>query len=689
VTVEPPNATLTVGRSVVLTASVLSKLGPVENASVKWTSDAPNLVDVSGTGSTATATAKGVGTTTIHATSGDRSAQVSITVSNIPVATLSVSERDVTIAVGSTKQLSVTVKDAGGAALENRPIVWASLSSSVASVAATSGLVTGISLGTTKIVATIEGKSDTASVTVIPVPVAAVSITPSTPLDLTVGATTQLAATTKDAAGNTLTGRTITWASNGASVAQVSSAGLVSAVAVGSTTITATSEGKSASLAVKVSPVAPSYTVGTSSTPTNGGSTTGAGTYTAGTLVKVTANAASGFVFNFWSEGAAVVSSTASYEFTVNSNRALVANFATSSSGNCVITVQSSPAAGGSATGGGTVPCASPITLRATANAGYTFLNWTEGSTVLSTSNPYTFTPASGNHTYTANFTLAAPPNCVITVQSSPAAGGSATGGGTVQCGSGITLRATPNAGYVFVNWTEGSTVLSTTNPYTFNPTSGSHTYTGNFAPIPKFNLTVSLPSGNAGGKVVSTPAGINCVSPIGPVTCPAAFDSGTTVSLAATPNFGYQLTAWIGDCSGKVSPCSVTMNQSRQVTGIFSEISPPTGSSFTATLVGVKTAACPAGTAYTLSVNYFDGGGFFIIPPAGVVLQWMGSTLSPQTAINQTGTSTSGSLSFGVCVVFGSATSGTFTIFLKNGRALIDPGPPQSISVTKPAGAP
>jgi hypothetical protein len=57
---------------------------------------------------------------------------------------------------------------------------------------------------------------------------------------------------TKDSAGNVLSGRVVTWATSAAGVTTVSSGGLVTAVAVGTATITATSEGKSGTAAITV-----------------------------------------------------------------------------------------------------------------------------------------------------------------------------------------------------------------------------------------------------------------------------------------------------------------------------------------------------------------------------------------------------------------------------------------------------
>ena len=87
-----------------------------------------------------------------------------------------------------------------------------------------------------------------------PAPVSTISITPTT-ATIVMAKTTQLAATTKDASGNVLSGRAIAWTSSATAIATVDANGLVTGVAVGSATITATSEGKSAQAAIIVSAV--------------------------------------------------------------------------------------------------------------------------------------------------------------------------------------------------------------------------------------------------------------------------------------------------------------------------------------------------------------------------------------------------------------------------------------------------
>ncbi len=117
-----------------------------------------------------------------------------------------------------------------------------------------SGLYTaGLVPGNFRVIAMQSGGllADTAAVTVIQVPVASVAVSPAV-ASVQVGQMAQFSATLQDANGNALTGRTVTWSSSDAAVATVNGSGLVTGVAAGSATITATSEGKSGTAAVTV-----------------------------------------------------------------------------------------------------------------------------------------------------------------------------------------------------------------------------------------------------------------------------------------------------------------------------------------------------------------------------------------------------------------------------------------------------
>jgi hypothetical protein len=129
-------------------------------------------------------------------------------------------------------------------------------------------------------------------------PVASVTVSPAT-ATLTVGATQQLAATTRDSAGATLMGRVVTWASSASGVAMVSSGGLVTAVAAGSATITATSEGVIGTATVTVTSGAVSTAQSTVSVS--------AGTVAAGGTVTLTLQAKDAGGTNLTSGGLTVV----------------------------------------------------------------------------------------------------------------------------------------------------------------------------------------------------------------------------------------------------------------------------------------------------------------------------------------------------------------------------------------------
>jgi uncharacterized protein YjdB len=172
--------------------------------------------------------------------------------SGAPVASVQVAPPEASVIVGATVTLTASAYDASGNVLTGRKVVWAVADSNFATVSA-AGVVTGRYVGRVPVAASIEGKSAVAEIQVIPVPVVAVRVSPSS-RDLTVGQTAQLIAEPLDAQGNVLSGRSITWSSGRPDVATVSATGLVTALTPGNAIITATVEGKSGVGAVTVSP---------------------------------------------------------------------------------------------------------------------------------------------------------------------------------------------------------------------------------------------------------------------------------------------------------------------------------------------------------------------------------------------------------------------------------------------------
>ncbi|HEX6533934.1 MAG TPA: Ig-like domain-containing protein, partial [Gemmatimonadaceae bacterium] len=250
VSVTPSSATIEAGKSAQLTATPEDAGGkPLAGRIVSWTTSSAAVATVSSTGMV-TAVAAGSATVTATCEGKSGAASVSVVVVQPTVASVSVTPASDTVLAGSTTQLAATPKDASGSALSGRTIAWSSSDTAVATVSS-AGLVRGVAPGRATITATIDGKSGSASVLVMAPPVASVDVSPSS-ASIVTGATVQLSAATRDASGATLTGRAVSWASSNSAVATVSSGGLVTAVAAGSATITATSEGKSGMASIVV-----------------------------------------------------------------------------------------------------------------------------------------------------------------------------------------------------------------------------------------------------------------------------------------------------------------------------------------------------------------------------------------------------------------------------------------------------
>ena len=171
---------------------------------------------------------------------------------NGSVASITVSPDTDSVAVGASVTLQATVKGPGGQVVSGQHVFWNTSNPSVATVSE-AGVVTGVAAGQVQVAASAGGTSGIATINVMPPPVSSVSVAPA--LDTIVrSGTVQLTATAFDAQHNPLANRTFTWSSNLPNVANVDANGLVTGVATGPATITATSEGKSGTSTVVVIP---------------------------------------------------------------------------------------------------------------------------------------------------------------------------------------------------------------------------------------------------------------------------------------------------------------------------------------------------------------------------------------------------------------------------------------------------
>lgn len=258
------------------------------------------------------------------------------------------------------------------------------------------------------------------------------------------------------------------------------------------------------------------YTVGVGASPAAGGSASGGGSFTNGSSVTVAASPNPGYAFVNWTENGAQASTSASYTFTLTTNRTLTANFTPV----YTVTTAASPAAGGVTFGGGSYSSGAVVSVLAAPTQGYGFVNWTENGVQVSTSPGYTFT-ANGNRTLTANFA----PIYTVATAASPLAGGATFGGGGYLSGSSVTVLAAPEPGYAFVNWTESGILVSTAASYTFSVTANRN-LTANFALCYTVAASASPPAGGA-------------------ISGSGAYTNGAAAILMATASPGYHFLDW------------------------------------------------------------------------------------------------------------------------------------------------
>jgi uncharacterized protein YjdB len=250
VLVAPTSDTILVGGRTTLQASAVdAQNNPLANRIVFWSSNNSIVATVTSEGEVIGFSA---GSARIRATVEGKSAEAVIVVQRVPVARVVVSPNQLTLIPGQTAQLSVAVNDSAGNVLTGRTVTYTSSDPAIATVSS-AGLVTAVAQGSAQIEVASEGVKSSVAVTVNPIPIATIALTPNV-LTLRVAQTTTLTAEARDAQGQPLSNRTFSWSSSAPSVATVDQSGLVTAVAIGTATINATSEGRTGSATLTVAP---------------------------------------------------------------------------------------------------------------------------------------------------------------------------------------------------------------------------------------------------------------------------------------------------------------------------------------------------------------------------------------------------------------------------------------------------
>jgi uncharacterized protein YjdB len=237
-----------IGDTIPVSAAVVFATGDdIPGRTINWSSTNESVALVTSAG---LVIARSEGRADIRAVSGDRSVTLAATV-QATVAQVRMAPGSDSVAVGASRQATAIPVDRRGNAL-SRTVAWTSSDSTIAQVSST-GLITGRRAGQVTITAIAGGTRGSMQMRVVQT-VASVGVSPAS-AEVQIGKTVRFSAVPRDAAGNTVAGKTITWASSNRAVATVNADGTVTGVAQGTASITATVDGKVGQATLEVTPV--------------------------------------------------------------------------------------------------------------------------------------------------------------------------------------------------------------------------------------------------------------------------------------------------------------------------------------------------------------------------------------------------------------------------------------------------
>ena len=220
------SAEIIVGDAEQLIATV--KPDNATDKAVTWSSSNTSVAKVSSDG---TVTAETVGSATITAKAGSKTATCTIRVLPRAVTSVQLNKTEITLSKGSSEKLIATVKPDNAT---DKSVTWSSSNTSVAKVSS-DGTVTAVNKGSSIITVTTKDGGFKAECAVnVTIPVVAVSVEPKS-LSLSYGQQATLVATISPSDASN---QSVVWSSSNSSVATVSSSGVVYAAGGGSATIT-------------------------------------------------------------------------------------------------------------------------------------------------------------------------------------------------------------------------------------------------------------------------------------------------------------------------------------------------------------------------------------------------------------------------------------------------------------------
>jgi len=269
--------------------------------------------------------------------------------------------------------------------------------------------------------------------------------------------------------------------------------------------------------------------------------------------VTITATATSGYAFDAWTGAGVTALNTATTTVSMTEARSVTANFTLC---NYTLTVAVNDAQMGSTTptpGESTQSCDAVVDLTATAESGYSFVNWT--GDVADANSATTTVTVDATQTVTANFTAV-----IYTLTMEESVNGStlpAAGDHSYGENANAEIIATPATGYIFGSWT-GDDIADTSLATTTILMDADKTVSATFEEC-FYTLTMAANDAQMGSVTPET----------GSQSC------DSSVSITATAAEHYSFVSWTGAGVADLNAATTTvsMTEARSVTATFTAI--------------------------------------------------------------------------------------------------------------------
>ena len=256
----------------------------------------------------------------------------------------------------------------------------------------------------------------------------------------------------------------------------------------------------------------------------------GPGPYINGTEITLLATPAAGYNFKHWRDEACnIIITIPQFNYTISGNVKFTAVFDTIRYDVTASVQAFVPPAGTVSPVLQTTTVTKPVSVTATVNCGYTFLNWSGANIPAGTdlnANPISFLMPASNVTLQANYT---PINYAVTA-TAQTGGSVAPANQSKKVGESVTVTATVLPGYTFSGWEATGITAPTGNPAVFTMPCNAVTLMAKFTAIP-YTLGVSANPANGGTFTATTPT----------------YTVGQAVSVTTTANPGFLFVNWSG----------------------------------------------------------------------------------------------------------------------------------------------